>query len=84
MFTNSSFIWTQGFLPGSDPGARCSIFAMMQVLHGPRRCEGIGLRPWRDYGLRRFGRMTEEMRPSHRTDVLSGALEYYGIQTKKK
>lgn len=34
--------------------------------------------------LRRFGRMTKEMRPSHRIDVLSSALVYYGIQTKDK
>ena len=61
----------------------------LQVVFGPRRCEGIGLsdgetmeRLW-SY-LRRFGRMTKEMRPSHRTDVLSSALIYYGIQTKEK
>lgn len=28
--------------------------------------------------------MTKEMRPAHRIDVLSGALVYYGIQTKRK
>lgn len=27
--------------------------------------------------LRRFGRMTKEMRPAHREDVLSHALAYY-------
>ena len=61
----------------------------MKILFGPRRCEGIGLsdgetmeRLW-SY-LRRFSRMTKEMRPSHRIDVLSGALIYYGIKTKKK
>ena len=61
----------------------------MKILFGPRRCEGIGLsdgetmeRLW-SY-LRRFSRMTKEMRPSHRIDVLSGALIYYGIQTKEK
>ncbi len=34
--------------------------------------------------LRRFARMTKEMRPAHRIDVLSSALIYYGIQTKEK
>ena len=60
-----------------------------QILFGPRRCEGIGLsdgetmeRLW-SY-LRRFSRMTKEMRPAHRIDVLSSALLYYGLQTKEK
>jgi len=59
------------------------------MLFGPLRCEGIGLsdgevmeRLW-SY-LRRFGRMTKEMRPAHRTDVLVHALVYYGIQKKEK
>ena len=34
--------------------------------------------------LRRFSRMTKEMRPSHRIDVLTSALVYYGMQTKEK
>ena len=34
--------------------------------------------------LRRFGRMTKEMRPSHRIDVLCSALTHYGYQTKVK
>lgn len=34
--------------------------------------------------LRRYGKMTKEMRPAHRIDVLSDALIYYGIMTKKK
>ena len=53
------------------------------------RCEGIGLsdgetmeRLW-SY-LRRFGKMTKEMRPAHRTDVLAHALAYYGMKTKAK
>ena len=61
----------------------------LQVLFGPRRCVGIGLsdgetmeRLW-SY-LRRYGKMTKEMRPAHRIDVLSDALIYYGIMTKKK
>ena len=34
--------------------------------------------------LRRFGRMTKEMRPALRIDILSHALAYYGMQTKEK
>ncbi len=34
--------------------------------------------------LRRYGKMTKEMRPTHRIDVLTDALIYYGIMTKKK
>ena len=34
--------------------------------------------------LRGFSRMSKEMRPSHRIDVLSSALAYYGIQRKEK
>ena len=58
-------------------------------MFGPRRCEGIGLsdgetmvRLW-SY-LRRFGKMTKEMRLSHRVDILSSALEFYGLKTKNK
>ena len=58
-------------------------------MFGPRRCERIGLsdgqtmeRLW-SY-LRRFGKMTKEMRPSHRVDILSSALEFYGLKTKNK
>ena len=61
----------------------------MQVLLGPRRCEGVGLtdgemmeRLWSF--MRRFSRMTKEVRPLHRTDVLCSALVYYGMQKKKK
>ena len=53
------------------------------------RCEGIGIsdgetmeRLW-SY-LRRFGRMTKEMRPAHRTDILAHALVHYGMKTKAK
>lgn len=63
--------------------------AVFQILFGPLRCRGIGLsdgevmeRLW-SY-LRRFNRMTKEMRPSHRVDVLAHALVYYGIQKKEK
>ena len=58
-------------------------------MFGPRRCEGIGLsdgetmeRLW-SY-LHRFIRMTKGMRPSHRVDVLTSALLYYGMLTKDK
>lgn len=34
--------------------------------------------------LRRFSRMTKEMRPAHRTDILCHALLYYGSKTKPK
>ena len=61
----------------------------LQVLFGPRRCDGVGLsdgemmeRLW-SY-MRRFSRMTKEMRPSHRIDVLCSALVYYGLQKKRK
>ena len=61
----------------------------MQVLYSPRQCEGLGLsdgevmeRLW-SY-LRRFSRMTKEMRPAHRLDVLSHALLYYAFTSKQK
>ena len=61
----------------------------LQLLFGPLRSRGVGLsdgevmeRLW-SY-LRRFSRMTKEMRPAHRTDVLVHALVYYGIQKKEK
>ena len=56
---------------------------------GPLRCEGIGLSDGEvmerlcSY-LRRFNRMTKEMRPAHRTDVLVHALVYYGMRKKEK
>ena len=34
--------------------------------------------------LRRFGKMTKEMRLSHRIDVLAHALVYYGLKKKNK
>ena len=59
------------------------------MLFGPLRYEGVGLsdgetmeRLW-SY-LRRFGRMTKEMRPAHRRDVLAHALACYGMKTKVK
>ena len=59
------------------------------VNYNPRRKDGFGLtdgemleRLW-SY-LRPFGKMTKEMRPSHRTDVLTDALLHYGKQTLRK
>jgi len=61
----------------------------MQIVFSPLRCDGLGLsdgevmeRMW-SY-LRRFSRMTKEMRPAHRVDILSHALLYYGFKTKQK
>ena len=55
---------------------------LVKVQYSPRHCEGFGLsdgegmeRLW-SY-LRRFSRMTKEMRPSHRIDVLTDAIIYY-------
>ena len=58
----------------------------MQVSFGPLRCDGIGLsdgmeRLW-SY-LRRYGRMTKEMRPSHRIDILVHTLVHYGMKTSE-
>lgn len=59
------------------------------MLYSPTRCEGIGLsdgevmeRLWSF--LRRFGRLTKEMRPAHRVEVLVHALVYYGMKRKNK
>ena len=59
---------------------------VLQIIYSPRRVPGFGLtdgevleRLWSF--LRRFGKMTKEMRPNHRVDVLSDALLFYG---KKK
>ena len=57
--------------------------------YSPRQCEGLGLsdgevmeRLW-SY-LRRYSRMTKEMRPAHRLDVLTHALLYYAFTSKQK
>ncbi|KAJ7351809.1 hypothetical protein OS493_035534 [Desmophyllum pertusum] len=56
--------------------------AYCQIKYSPRRVSGFGLtdgevleRLWSF--LRRFGKMTKEMRPNHRVDVLTDALLYY-------
>ena len=55
---------------------------ILQFKYSPRNLDGFGLtdgevveRLWAY--LRRFARMTKEMRPSHRVDVLTDALLYY-------
>ena len=55
----------------------------------PLHCPGIGLsdgevleRLWSF--LRKFGKMTKEMRLSHRVDVITHALLHYGYKTKQK
>lgn len=62
---------------------------LLQAEYSPLYCEGIGLsdgevmeRMW-SY-LRRYTRMTKEMCPAHRIDILSHALLYYGRSTKQK
>ena len=59
------------------------------AIYGPGNCEGIGLsdgevmeRLW-SY-LRPFSRMTKEMHPSHRVDILTHALLFYGHGSKHK
>ena len=59
-----------------------------KLKYSPRNLEGYGLtdevveRLW-EY-LRRFARMTKEMRPSHRIDILTDALLYYSNQSVKR
>lgn len=60
-----------------------------QFQYSPRNVSGFGLtdgegveRLW-SY-LRRFSRMTKEMRPSHRIDVLTDALLHYAQQAIKR
>lgn len=59
-----------------------NIEGFLQIKYSPRRVPGFGLtdgevleRLWSF--LRRFGKMTKEMRPNHRVDVLSDALLFY-------
>ena len=63
--------------------------SLYYILYSPRRCKGIGLsdgegmeRLW-SY-LRRFSRMTKEMRPAHHIDVLSGGIGVLRDSTKTK
>ena len=58
-------------------------------MFSPHCKEGFGLtdgemleRVW-SY-VRRFGKMTKEMRPSHWVDVLTDVLLHYGMETKNK
>ena len=55
----------------------------------PLQCSNLGLsdgevleRMWSF--LRRYGKMTKEMRPSHRVGVLTQALLHYGLKSKQK
>ncbi len=64
-------------------------FLTIKLKYSPRNLEGYGLtdgevveRLWAY--LRRFARMTKEMRPSHRVDVLTDALLYYSNQSVKR
>ncbi len=64
-------------------------FFLWQLEYSPRRKLGFGLsdgeqleRLWSF--LHRFGKMTKEMRPSHRIDVISDAVLYYGRLCKDK
>ena len=59
------------------------------VMYSPLQSTGLGLsdgevmeRMW-SY-LRRFSRMTKEIRPAHRVNVLAHALLYYGLGIKNK
>lgn len=58
------------------------VYTLLKLSLSPRHKEGFGLtdgevleRLWSF--LRRFCRMTKEMRPSHRTDILTDALLHY-------
>ena len=60
---------------------------LLQLKFSPRRINDFGLsdgeqleRLWSF--LRRFSKMTKEMRPSHRIDVLSDAILHYGRHCK--
>ena len=85
MFTIISCIWSQSIMSGmynkqSETKVKVAIY--VQLIFGPLRCDGIGLsdretmeRLWSF--LRPFNKMTKEMRPSHRIDILTHALVYY-------
>lgn len=61
----------------------------MQLSYSPRVLSGCGLtdgeateRLW-SY-LRRLSKMTKEMRPSHRIDVLTSGILHYAAKTSQK
>ena len=69
------------------PESLTSACILLQLQYSPRRIVDFGLsdgeqleRLWSF--LRRFSKMTKEMRPSHRIDVLSDAILHYGRQCK--
>ena len=62
---------------------------LLQMKYNPRNKKGFGLtdgevveRLW--VYLRRFSKMTREMRPSHRIDILTDAALHYGRHSAKK
>ena len=62
---------------------------LAQFKYSPRNKEGVGVtdgevveRLW-SY-IRRFARMTKEMRPSHRVDVLTDALLHYSRKSSNR
>lgn len=85
--THTTVSGLQGTCISNNAVMMCGVF--IQVVFSPMRCNGLGLsdgevmeRLW-SY-LRRFSRMTKEMRPAHRIDILSHALLFYGFKTKQK
>lgn len=80
-----SFLWTCCTLPGTHIyilTVGSSVIHNVKLSMNPRYKEGFGLtdgevleRLWSF--LRRFCKMTKEMRPSHRIDVLTDALLHY-------
>lgn len=61
----------------------CTSYDIMQIMYSPRLKDGFGLtdgevmeRLWSK--LRRYARMTKEMRPSHRVDVLTDVFLHLG------
>lgn len=61
----------------------------LQVKFGPLRCDGIGSSDGETVEhlwsfLRPFKKMRKETRPSHRVDILTHALMYYGIKNKEE
>ena len=78
-----------GHKPSCQVNFEVVFWSRITVMYSPLRCEGVGLsdgevmeRLW-SY-LRRFTRMIKEMRPSHRTDILSHALLFYGCRSKQR
>ena len=84
---NLSLLWAQVAMSGINAkffacclacecNYRLQIQFRLRNLEGFRLSNGEGMERMWSY-LRRFSRMTKEMRPSHRIDVLTDALVYY-------